>query len=653
MRKNIFVILLFFVSTVNAQNPKPFVIPDLREWNGAIGSFVISEKTAITATGEAMQVAQQFAEDYKTMFAKKLKIKNGEPREGNIIFLLNPDVLKDKGNEAYEIEIGSSITVNANSALGLYWATRTLLQICEQSFTKSVLPKGVIRDYPDYPMRGFMLDVGRKYFSMDYLKAVVKLMSYYKMNTFQVHLNDNGFKEFFDNDWEKTYAAFRLESETYPGLAAKDGHYGKDEFRQFQKDALKQGVTIIPEIDAPAHTLAFAHYMPEIGSTKYGLDHLDLFNPKTYTFLDNLYKEYLKGPDPVFVNKYVHIGTDEYSNKDSLVVEKFRYFTDYYIKYIESFGKKAALWGALTHAKGKTPVKVKDVLMLCWYNGYAEPRDMIKEGYEVLSVPDGDLYIVPAAGYYFDYLNIKNLYEKWTPAVIGKEVFEEKHPQIKGGMFAVWNDHVGNGISYQDVYHRIFPAVQTLSTKMWVGKNVTLPFSDFDKKRILISEAPGLNLLGRPAAAAKGVVFEMKKLRQGKPLKQKLTDIGYNYRVSFDIKANSNPKGTALFTSENSTFYLTDPQEGKLGFRRDGYDYRFNYVLPLSQKISISVEGTNKETKLFVNGHLVDDLKIEEIKEDAGKKSQRKWVQTLVFPLQKLNRFNGVINNLKVEYLGY
>lgn len=59
-------------------------------------------------------------------------------------------------------------------------------------------------------------------------------MSYYKMNTLQVHLNDNGFKQFFDQDWDKTYAAFRLESDKFPGLAAPDGHYTKDEFRAFQ-----------------------------------------------------------------------------------------------------------------------------------------------------------------------------------------------------------------------------------------------------------------------------------------------------------------------------------------------------------------------------------------------------------------------------------
>ncbi len=643
-----FIALLFISFFTHAQNTKPFVIPELREWKGSAGNFTISPKTIIVADASAKKVAQQFAADYKTMFRKTLQVKLGKEMKGQIYFTIDPAVLKEKGGEAYQVEIGEGVKVSANSAKGLYWATRTLLQMAEQSAS---FPKGKITDYPEYPLRGFMLDAGRKYFSMDFLRATVRLMSYYKMNTFQVHLNDNGFHKYHDFDWNKTQAAFRLESTTYPGLAAKDGHYKKAEFRQLQLDALKEGVAIVPEIDAPAHTLAFAHYMPELGSGKYGMDHLDLFNPQTYTFMDGLFKEYLQGPDPVFVNEYVHIGTDEYSNKDSVVVEKFREFTDRYIRYVESFGKKAAVWGALTHARGKTPVKVKDVLMYCWYNGYAEPRDMISKGYDVVSVPDGFLYIVPAAGYYYDYLNIKSLYENWTPAVIGKEVFDEKHPQIRGGMFAVWNDHPGNGISYQDVYHRMFPAMQTVAVKMWVGKNTTVDFKGFNNQRTALSEAPGLNLLGRPAKAAKGVVFELKNPVQGRPLAQSLTDIGYNYRVHFDIMANNNPKGTLLFSSDHSKFYLSDPREGRLGFSRDGYDYRFNYILPQGVKQHLTIEGTNEYTALFVNGKSVDSLKIITHPDDVKRKDKRQWVQTLVFPLKTAGNFNGTLHNLKVEFL--
>ena len=62
------------------------------------------------------------------------------------------------------------------------------------------LPKGTARDYPLFPNRGFMLDVARKFFTMDYLKQYVKILSFYKMNEFQIHLNDNGFPQFFGDD---------------------------------------------------------------------------------------------------------------------------------------------------------------------------------------------------------------------------------------------------------------------------------------------------------------------------------------------------------------------------------------------------------------------------------------------------------------------
>ena len=390
-------------------------------------------------------------------------------------------------HEGYSITIGKQIIITAPEAIGIYWATRSLLQMSEQD-DKQSLPCGQIKDYPDYAVRGFMLDCGRKFIPLEFLQDYVRIMSYYKMNTFQIHLNDNAFPRFYNWDLMKTYSAFRLESETYPGLTAQDGSYSKQEFIDLQKLAEAHFVDIIPEIDVPAHSLAFTQYKPEIGSKEYGMDHLDLFNPETYRFVDGLFKEYLEGDEPVFRGKRVHVGTDEYSNKDKEVVEKFRYFTDHCIRYVESFGKQACIWGALTHAKGDTPVKSENVVMNAWYNGYADPKEMIEQGYQLISIPDGLLYIVPAARYYYDYLNTQKLYENWTPVHIGKAVFEEKHPSVLGGMFAVWNDHAGNGISTKDIHNRVFPAMQTLAVKMWTGKNTGMPYSKFNILRKCLSK---------------------------------------------------------------------------------------------------------------------------------------------------------------------
>ncbi len=99
-------------------------------------------------------------------------------------------------------------------------------------------------------------------------------MSYYKMNDFHIHLNDNGFKAFFNDNWDSTYAAFRLESKTYPATDIKGWALYKKEFIDLQLLAQRYGVTIIPEIDVPAHSLAFSRAVPGIGSVRYGQDHL-------------------------------------------------------------------------------------------------------------------------------------------------------------------------------------------------------------------------------------------------------------------------------------------------------------------------------------------------------------------------------------------
>lgn len=643
-------------------NPKPFVVPELKTWSGAEGQTALSGRIVVK-NAKLKTVATALAADYKEMFGKELTIVNGATKGGDVVLSLKKN--KALGDEGYTMNVGSAVEITAATERGAFWATRTLLQIAEQHKDGN-LPKGKTTDVPEYKLRGFMIDCGRKFIPMSYLRDLAKIMAYYKMNTLQVHLNDNGFRQYFGGDWNKTQAAFRLECDTYPGLTAKDGSYSKQEFIDFQKLAEQNGVEVIPEIDAPAHSLAFTQYKNEIGSKEYGMDHLDLFNPETYKFMDGLWKEYIGGKNPVFIGKRVHIGTDEYSNAKKDVVEKFREFTDHYVKYVESFGKQAVVWGALTHANGDTKVKNKGVLMDIWYNGYADPVEMKKQGYKLVSIPDGLVYIVPAAGYYYDYLNCQYLYEHWTPAVIGNKTFEENDPMIEGGMFAVWNDHAGNGISTKDVHHRVYPALQTLAVKCWTGKETKLPYAEFDSKRAELSEAPGVNELGRLGKPG-SVVLEKATVNAGETLNAE--EIGYNYAVTFTIDGKQEANGTELFRSANAVVYLADPEQGKLGFERDGYRNLFNYRIPAGEKHTITIEGTNKMTRLLVDGAVKEELgpKTLYVMRDQDRAhyqvkgtytyepvvyqptDQIYYQRTLVFPLRKAGNFKSTITNLKVE----
>lgn len=653
---------VMFGATLWAEvNPKPFVVPELKEWTGAEGSTTLSGRIVIKSS-RLRDVAHTLATDYESLTGRTLTVATGGAKAGDIVLALKSD--KALGQEGYRMDIGNQVMLSAPTSQGMLWATRTLLQMTEQSHD-GALPRGQVSDTPDYRMRGFMIDCGRKFIPMSYLRNLARVMSYYKMNTLQIHLNDNGFRKYFGDDWSRTQAAFRLECDTYPGLTAKDGSYSKQEFVELQELATQYGVEIIPEFDAPAHSLAFTQYRPSLGSKEYGMDHLDLFNPEVYTFMDSLWAEYLGGKQPVFRGKRVHIGTDEYSNAKKEVVEKFRAFTDHYIRYVESFGKQAVLWGALTHAQGDTPVKHDNVIMDIWYNGYADPVEMKKQGYQMISIPDGLTYIVPAAGYYYDYLNCQYLYEHWTPAVIGNRTFEERDPAIEGGMFAVWNDIAGNGITTKDIHHRVFPAIQTIALKCWTGQSTTLDYATYDRQRQTLSEAPGVNELGRLGHSGQ-VVLEKSTLLAGEQLDAE--EIGYDYQVTFTINGQQEDKGTELLRSANAVVYLSDPRQGRLGFEREGYLNTFNYRVDAGQQHTLTIEGTNKVTRLLVDGKLKEELGPKPLyivrpqdkahyqvegtysyePEVYQPTDQIAYQRTLVFPLRRAGQFKSTITDFKV-----
>lgn len=661
MKKHLLLILMLLIGTTTwaEKNPRPFTIPEMTSWEGSTGTTELSGRIVVRSK-QLRPIALQLVEDYKTLCQQQMRVVSGKPQKGDIVLSLKK--LDTTPSEGYRLKIGDIVEIDAPAEIGAFWGTQTLLQLLEQG----QLPRGEALDIPQYRLRGFMIDVGRKFVPLQYLKNLVRFMAYYKMNTLQIHLNDKGEQRYFENDWDKTPGTFRLECDTYPGLASTDGYYTKQEFIDLQKMAEELHVEIIPEIDSPAHALGFTHYRPELGSQEYGMDHFDLSNPDVYTFMDALFDEYLSGKEPVFRGPHVNIGTDEYSNRKQEVVEQFRAYTDHYLTLVKKYGKHPMLWGALTHAKGKTPVQVDDVLMNCWYNGYAQPDSMIQLGYQVVSIPDRWVYIVPAAGYYYDYLNCEFLYNEWTPARIADKTFPEQHPQIEGGMFAVWNDHFGNGISTKDIHHRVFPAMQTLATKCWTGQKTSIPYAEFDKLRHTLSEAPGINELGRLRTGE----LKLAKMESGKSLNLGLDDVGFDYAVSFDIDCQPEQKGTILTQSPYGIFYLSSSQNGRLAFERDNYLNEFSYTLPQSGKISIRIEGTNQETRLFVNGrrqqvlskqpvyvvteanrvdHLTDKAPFHPTVYSTG--NRMFYVPTLFFPLQKAGNFNSAVTNLRVKNL--
>ncbi len=642
-----------------AREEAPKVIPALQQWKGGKGKLVLPQEGRIVVpvvadTASLLPVARTLSVDLKEMTGRSFVVAHAKAQAGDIVLsLMKAD--EKLGDEGYVMTVQKNIAIAAPTARGAFWGTRTLLQIAGTQ--NGTFPRGTAIDYPDYPNRGFMLDVGRKFFTMDFLRQYVKMLSFYKLNEFQIHLNDNGFPAYFNNDWDQTYAAFRLQSERFPGLTAKDGSYTKAEFVDLQHMAAQYGITIIPEVDFPAHSLSFVHYKPEIGSDKYGRDHLDLYHPETYKFLDSLLDEYLGGENPTFIGPAVHIGTDEYDAREA---ERFRWFTDRYLKLINSYGKEPRMWGSLRWLKGETPVTSENVTINAWSYDWIDPNASLRDGYKLINTCDSYLYIVPAAGYYQNFLNTKWLYENWRVGKMNsREELPEHTPGLLGGMFAVWNDHCGNGITEQDVHFRAFPAAQVMAEKMWRGKNEAVTFEQFDALCKVMPEGPGINLLARVDAQAKlPAATDTLQMDGKKMVASPVQEVGYPYAVEFSIKPDAKQAiGGTLFVGPHSRFLTNWDNTGKLAFEREGQTYVFHAArIPADEWTRVRVEGDTRGTTLFINGKQVERLEGRQQRHYNAKHKRldAMYIQeTLIFPLANIgdgrNGFRGSVTGLKVE----
>lgn len=475
-------------------NPAPRVIPSLREWQGGSGFFTLSSVSRIAVdpafTAQLENTAQVFQNDLFAVTGHTLTVvSTASPAVGDFFLTLNtsdPGI----GNEGYLFQVDDTVVIRAHTATGVFYGTRTALQILLQDPTKTHIPKGIARDYPQYAERGFMLDVGRKFFSISSLEDYVKFMAWYKMNDFHLHFNDNEPGGGDSPDWMHKYAAFRLNSDRFPGLAARDGSYSRQDIRELQDVARAYAVTITPEIDAPAHDLAFTQYRPDLACPNASKEFLDLNNPNTYTFMDAIWNEFL----PWFDSKQVDIGADEYS---PMYADQYRQFINFYDAYLSSKGKTIRMWGSLTEMPGNVKVDT-NIVIDDWNNGWANPRDMLHQGYAIINANDDLLYIVPKAGYYHDYLNTQMLYEHWEPYIFSFSDpglnLQSGDPRLLGGMFSEWNDKLGSVISDADVYARVKPAMQTLSQKLWSDAAAGMSYDQFLQLAQVIGEAPDTHL---------------------------------------------------------------------------------------------------------------------------------------------------------------
>lgn len=687
-------------------NARLNVLPGIAEWKGHTGKFQISDSSRIVVASkdkEALSYAiTSFKEDYEKLTGRTIAVVYDEKaKEGDFYFELNQ---KDPGlkKEGYLMTIGDSLTVEANQSVGAFWATQTLLQLLNQD--KTGIDKGIARDYPKFEKRGFVLDVGRKPIGLPMLKDVIKALSWYKFNDFHIHLNDNYINV---EDYQGTdnpygaYSAFRLESNIKAGgngglnkqdLTAKDLFYTKQEFKELIEYAKMRGIQIVPEFDTPAHSLAFTKVRPDLTmkdkKVRRWVDHLEVSNPASLEFVKSVWDEYLDGEDSVFGSTdVIHVGVDEFEGNN----EAFRSFTDSLLKYAISKGKTPRFWGSLTAKNGHTPVIVDGVEMNIWSTGWANPKAMYDKGYKLINTLDGPLYIVPAAGYYNDFLNAEGLYNNWEANNMGGTVIPAGSDQMLGAAFAIWNDKIdkgANGILEHDVFKRFEAILPALSSKMWgnrytgsydkmkeaaasIGKpadynpynkitSVTSTVLDYRFDLGTASDLSGNNYDGTNAV---NVDYEAGK--HGRALRLKggesyietpISKVGPDNHVSAWVKLDQDAEGEQILLEAGSiAVKLVQKDTGKVGYSIEGYDHSFDYTLPKGEWVHLTFKGYEGKTELYVNGALTDTLtRTTKVRQENGRRVTEQHGKLVTFTIpshyigSKTKAMKGLVDELVI-----
>lgn len=441
-------------------NPQIAVVPTLREWQTSAGNFKFQNGSRIVIdsadAGALAPTAEALREDLLSLTGMRLGVVQGGQAMPGDLFVTLATNDAEIGSEGYVLDIGVVATIRAHTPAGVFYGSRSLLQILLSGHSSS-LPHGLGRDYPRYAERGFMLDVSSQFVPVSVLKRYVRYLAWYKYNDFQLELNDNG--------------GFRLNSPDFPGLAAGDGSYTETEFKDLERYALVRGIAITPEIDSPGHAAALIRYRPELANPV-NRNFINLADPQTYSYMASLWSAFL----PWFTGPRIAIGADEYDTADG---DSYRRYVNFLDDVLRRHGKSVRMWGSLSRESGGVAVRT-DITLQEWDTGWSNPMAMDRLGFPIINSSSEFLYIVtPKTPWFADHMDAPNIYERWEPTMFSRNDetlnLPPGDPRLQGAMFAFW----GEGAT-QDTFNRVRAAMPVVGEKLWNDASAKVPYPLFD-----------------------------------------------------------------------------------------------------------------------------------------------------------------------------
>ena len=526
-----------YFPAVDNPNSKPAVIPTLQEWYGYEGNYTLSEESRIVINDAANVGLQAAAEnmqgDLEEFAGVKPEIVSGtaaDASSADIYIESQTEDIYDTGDEGYFMTTDENgVRIYSSTYTGALYGTVTAEQILWQDDGNDNIPCGVIRDYPDYEIRSVMFDVGRIPHRLQYLQDYTKILTWYKMNEFQLHLNDDftyspeGLPS--GSEWNGMH---RLESDAFPSLTENQAYtgerfeyfnevygdpvYTKDDYRNLEDMANAGGIDLIPEIDTPSHSNAYIRYAQE------NPDEIDWLGPiqsnnnaqmlaldinssnaneaaKAQTarkFMEALYDDYLGGDDPVFSGDTVNIGADEYWDKSN--PEAYRQYVVFLDELMQKYGKTTRMWGALKLFPGETEISPDNIILDIWATYEDDPIARLEDGFRVVNFPQPYLYTTPGRDHK-DMIVEEWLFKNWDPTIFNGNIRAEAgEPLLLGAKASIWGDEFREGIVEADLHERALRSVAMVAEKTWGGSEKTDDYIAYQETFDRLQEGPGTQI---------------------------------------------------------------------------------------------------------------------------------------------------------------
>lgn len=587
-----------------------------------------------------LEFANTFAKDLEETFEIQPTVKEGSEGGSNSIFITignsgdYRDVVGRETHEGYTLKTDeSSIVITGASPLGAWWATRTVIQQAILSDDNSV-PAGSGVDAPGWGTRGMMIDCARRHYPKEWLLDMCSYMSFFKQNTFHLHLSDNQIVDDYSSEVYKDIPAhFRLwsDSESVAGLNKyRNESYNREDFEEIQTKCAARGVAILPEIEAPGHALPIVQWKPEL---VYEDDHslLNISHPDTIPTMQTIWREFL----PWFQSKIVSIGADEYTGP----AKDYKKFVNAMNEFIvKESDKQIRIWGTFPPSEETEEVEIPtDVLVQHWSWSFDDPiRDYINNDYHVINT-DEMYYVVMKYGGYGRGIPLETIFSgnpdggPWYPHIFDVKNASNNSPRdeplIQGAITPIWNDHGVNSSTYLEAYQVWREGLPALADKHWGGEltreqfdsifeslNKKVPNQDFE--RAIPSE--GETIFEYDFSAVQGEAVKDKSPNgydattsckvEGSALAFTpdctLTtpwgSKGRDYTLTLKLKVDSvsDETNATLVKGRDSDLMITP----NLTLFASGFHYRLDSGIPLGEEVTLEIIARGEQTFAVVTG---------------------------------------------------